>query len=451
MTRHDGGRLRRRARIVLCTLVAVLAAALAPGNGALAEDFVVAGPLVDYRAAGTAIAVDEPQGDFVSHSAYSGGATCPCGCGGCCGGESFWLRAETLLWRLSGQDLPPLVTASPTGTPLPGAGVLGDPSTSILYGGDTAGDGWRSGVRLSAGVWLDSCETFALVGDYFHLGQDGDDFSQGVDGDLIVTRPFFNTQTNTQDVQLISQLNELDGDVRVESFEELQGASIGLQQCLKRCCDPCGRGPSWRIDLVSGYRHYEHNSRLAIYEDLLVLPGTTQPLVPGTTIELRDQFDARNEFHGGEFGLKTRVERNGWLFESLLKVAVGRHRRTVDVDGSTLNTVPGAGAFLFDGGLLTSTATNIGSYQDTRTAVIPELRLSLAHRLTQRLTGRVGYSLIVWDEVALAADHLPPGLAVDPRNLPPVAAGGGPDPAFPGIQGSTLLAHGLDFGLELNY
>jgi hypothetical protein len=59
----------------------------------------------------------------------------------------------------------------------------------------------------------------------------------------------------------------------------------------------------------------------------------------------------------------------------------------------------------------------------------------------------VGYNVIIWNDVARAASHLPPGLQVDPRNLPPVQAGGGSEPEFPGIKGSQLLAHGLDLGV----
>ena len=59
--------------------------------------------------------------------------------------------------------------------------------------------------------------------------------------------------------------------------------------------------------------------------------------------------------------------------------------------------------------------------------------------------------MILWGDVARAASHLPPGLAVDPRNLPPVQGGGGPDPAFPGITGSDLVAHGFDFGVDFTY
>src|SRR5262249_54883705 len=68
---------------------------------------------------------------------------------------SFWARGEYLLWRVESQRLPPLLTASPPGTPLNAAGVLGTPGTVVLFGDERVNDEWRSGMRFELGAWLD--------------------------------------------------------------------------------------------------------------------------------------------------------------------------------------------------------------------------------------------------------------------------------------------------------
>jgi hypothetical protein len=108
--------------------------------------------------------------------------------------------------------------------------------------------------------------------------------------------------------------------------------------------------------------------------------------------------------------------------------------------------VPDGGTFTAPGGLLTSESTNICHYDDSAFVIIPEFRLGVGTQVTQSFSMRVGYNLIIWGDVAQAASHLPPGLQVDPRNLPPIQAGGGPEPEFPGIRGSQLIAHGFDAG-----
>jgi hypothetical protein len=365
------------------------------------------------------------------------------------GGWSWWIGADYLAWQLDDVGLPPLVTASPAGTPLDQAGVLGAPTTQILFGNEEVGDDLRSGFRVYGGVWFDCCQSCGISAEYFELDNDAFDFVQGSNANLIVTRPFFNAQDNTGDAELVSVPNELDGTVRVSGYDDFEGAAITLQKCMWRCCDPCGNTAQW--NMLGGYRYYNYESQLLITENLTVLPGTTSPLVPGTQISVRDQFDARSEFHGGEIGAQGRVTECWWWLDGMAKIAIGGHRRVVVVDGQTINTVPGAGTATFAGGLLTSEVTNIGRYGDTRTAVIPELRIGLGAQLTPQLSARVGYNVIIWSDVVRAAHHLPPGLRVDPRNIPPVVAGGGPDPAFPGLLGSQLLAHGLDVGLQYNY
>ncbi|MCA9238400.1 MAG: BBP7 family outer membrane beta-barrel protein [Planctomycetales bacterium] len=369
----------------------------------------------------------------------------------CCEiGPRAWFSAEYLLWQVSGVDVPALVTSSPAGTPLNQAGRLDDPSTTVLAGNDTILDGWRSGYALSGGVALDPCGRVAIIGDYFNAGRDSYRYGAGPDTGAIIARPFYNTQAGAQDVELVDVPNELSGRVDITGHTDFQGAGAALMANLWNCCDSCSDRSSG-LWVLGGYRYYQHDSRLNIVENLLVLPGTTTPLVPGTSILLSDQFTARNVFHGGEFGLQGRVQREEWWIDGLAAIAVGNNTRTVTVSGSTTNTVPGVGTSTAAGGLLTSSVTNIGRYEDSKTTVIPRFRLGAGVQLTEHLAARVGYNVIIWDDVAQAAAHLPPGLAVDPRNLPPVQAGGGPDPAFPGIQSSTVVAHGFDFGLLVDF
>ena len=360
---------------------------------------------------------------------------------------SAWFGVEYLHWRFDGSELPPVVTASPATSPINQAGRLDDPSTQILAGGQTVGDHWRSGYRLFGGVWLDCRQCWGIGVDYFDIGGDGYDFTSTPAPGLIVTRPFFNTELGQDDAELVSVPNELDGAVEVRANDTFGGAGVTINHPLLRCCDPCCCGNNSGLTLLSGYRYYRYDSNLSITENLTVLPGTLTPLVPGTTFFVQDRFRTHNVFNGGEIGLQAYKSRSWWRLDGLAKVAMGSQRRTVTVDGRTTIDVPGGGTFAAPGGLLTSEITNIGRYDDSAFVFIPEFRLGVGTQVTQSFSMRVGYNLIIWGDVARAASHLPPGLQVDPRNLPPIQAGGGPEPEFPGIRGSELVAHGLDAGV----
>src|SRR5205823_8188672 len=66
----------------------------------------------------------------------------------------FWVSAEFALGWFRGDQLPPLVTSSPPGTPRLSAGVVGLPTTAILFGNSTVNDDLRTGFRLGAGYWF---------------------------------------------------------------------------------------------------------------------------------------------------------------------------------------------------------------------------------------------------------------------------------------------------------
>jgi hypothetical protein len=381
--------------------------------------------------------------------------TCNCNCGQCnqccdCG-PSCWFGVEFLGWMLDGSDLPPLVTESPDSVPLADAGVLGEPDTRILFGNETVGDGIRAGYRIAVGGWLDCCRNIGIGGDYFNVGEDDENFFAAADNATILARPFFNTELNEPDAELVGVPDQLSGSVRVHSDDEFEGAGLTLNQCVWRRCDPCGCGPTAAIKVLSGYRYYHYDSNLVITENLLVLPNTQQPLVPGTTIFVQDRFRTNNEFHGGELGLQGYIQKNCWWVDGLTKVAIGSNRRTVVIGGETVNNVPNVGTASFVGGLLTSEVTNIGRYRDTDAVMIPEFRFGMGRAITCNCAVRAGYNLIIWPDVMRASDALPPGLRVDPRNLPPVQPGGGPDPRFPGFDGSALFAHGMDLAIQWTY
>ncbi len=392
------------------------------------------------------------QGDYTS-GACNGSCNCEDGPGFDDGYKHYfpiWLGAEWIYWRLDGNRLPPLVTDGPATPPQANVARLDDSGTRILSGGDTVNDSWRSGFRVFGGYWIDCCRTCGIGVDFFDVGNDPYKFTSEPDPNRVVGRPFFNTELGQDDVEFVSVPNELDGTVHVSSNDDFKGAGITFNRQLWRCCDPCSCS-SGELNFLGGYRFYQYDTSLTITENLTVLPGTTTPLVPGTTFFVQDRFRTHNEFNGGEIGFQGCFNHSCWLIDGTAKVALGEQHRTVTVNGQTITVVPGGGSATADGGLLTSGLTNIGRYDDSDFAIIPEFRLGVGAQLTHYCSVRVGYNLIVWNDVARAASHLPPGLQVDPRNLPPVQAGGGPEPEFPGIHGSQLLAHGLDLGVMFQF
>jgi hypothetical protein len=240
---------------------------------------------------------------------------------------------------------------------------------------------------------------------------------------------------------------ELDGVLTVSAFDDFQSAGAWLQKCIWFIGDGCSSTGTTRLNLLGGYRYYEQDSLVYIFESSSPVTGPNE----GDQHFAEDKFAGINEFHGGEIGLEARAQRCQWWCEGLAAVAVGPTRRIVFVEGRTLSIASGSTtALIEDGALLVSDLTNFGRYTDDDWQAIPRFRMSCGWQVREWLALKLGYNLVIWN-IVQAADALPPGLAVDPRNLPTPVAGDGTEPVFPGLRERTMLAHGLDLGLELSF
>ena len=446
--RVANGRMgRRTASSVVLQLVASLAAAL---------------PLAWLLAAGAAHARAATQltcGDLIScFSAGDCGDGSFCGNfvgpkGGCASGyEMLWFNAEYMAWQRDGFFLPPLMTAS-----LPADnGIIGAPSTVILAGNQTVSDHVRNGFGLDFGFWLNPCTGWAIAADYFNAGRDSYSVGVGPDDVRIFARPFLDAQTNVQNSVAINVPAQMVGAIGVSAFDDFQGAGAHVQKCLWSEGNGCTSLGATRLNALGGYRYYHQDSLVFIREDFGALEGNAAGLEEGFEHHAFDKFAGRNEFHGAEIGLEGRFQRCRWWCEGLACVAAGPTRHVVFVEGVTANEDPSFGLIVVRGNLLVSGApapnTNFGRYTRDNWQAIPRFRIGAGWQLNEWISLKLGYNLIIWN-IVQAADALPPNLEVDVRNLPEIDPmnPGGPEPTFPGIRERTMVAHGLDLGLELSF
>jgi hypothetical protein len=382
-----------------------------------------------------------------------------CGLPLCSPPGRFWLRGDYLMWWTSGMQLPPLVTTSPRGTPQAQAGVLGQPGTSVLYGDQTVNTDGRSGVRTTIGMWLDACHVWNVEFDYLTLGGRDNSFTETSTGVPILARPFFDVQGNAQASELSAYPGVVEGTVTAQVSEYFQSAGVLVSYNLcscNSCLDPCEKNcvatdmnccPPLlycsRTDFLMGFRTYSLGDHLNVHEALDVPTGD----LVGTTIDVHDNFSARNDFYGSELGLRSKIYRGRWSFDVLAKVAMGNTRQVANIDGQTVVAVPGQPIQRYNAGVL-AVGTNSGTYQRDVFTVIPQVGLELGYQLGCHWRAYVGYDLLFWGDVWRSGDQV--DLNIDPRNLPPAQAGGLPFPAFPG-HSTSFWAQGLNVGTEFRF
>jgi hypothetical protein len=408
-----------------------------------------------------------------SGSVSSGTGSGSCGCGSCgstaptcncgmsksglggalSGNGHMWVDAELLLWWNKGMNVPPLVTASPAGTPRNLAGVLGAPTTAVLFGGDTVDDEMEPGFRVRAGMWLDDCNLCGVEGSFFFLGTASKNATFNCNDAPIIARPFIDVNpgvTNPFNAQLVgfgspnSELvclpGLLNGTINVHTSTDLYGFDANFRHNL---LSECGH----RLDLLVGYRYLNLKDRVDITENLNVLSNANPALAQGTTFLLQDSFKSTNDFNGGQIGLVGERQFGQWFLGARNLVALGNTHSDVTINGFTRITSPAGVSTVNAGGLLTQ-PTNIGSFSADKFAVVYEAETMLGYQLTDSIRAFAAYSFLYWSNVARAGDQI--DLVVNSSQIPPGTLNGVARPLFV-RHAKDFWAQGISFGMEMKY
>ncbi len=346
--------------------------------------------------------------------------------------DAITARGDYLLWWTRGMRVPPLVTTGPP------AGILGQPNTTILYGNSTLTDRARSGGRFVLDFWTQPNMASGFELSYFDLGKQTSTFRASSTGDPILARPIFDIVAGVEASRLIASPNLVDGSIAVDATTEMYGVEALLRRVLTRY-------DSTRIDWTLGWRFNRLDDDLSIRENTIVRGGGVFP--NGTTFDLFDRFDTRNEFHGAQLGLIMEERCARWSWETVIKLAMGNTHSRVVIDGATTTTVPSVAPVDTVGGLL-ALPTNMGVYRENHFSVMPEFGVTLKCDLTNRLQATFGYSFIYWSKV------LRPGDQID-RDINQTQLGGGvlagaARPEFSPVT-TDFWAQGMNFGLEYRY
>lgn len=356
--------------------------------------------------------------------------------------------AEFLTWWL--QDAPlaaPLVTVGSARS----LGILDRPGTSILFGGSGLSYDAAPGFRLTAGSWFDAQQIIGLEGSGFWVGQTATRFTAGSNlaWGPVLARPVQNAVTGLQTSQLISFPGSIAGTAEVTATALLGGADANLRLGL------FGGGPV-QASLLFGYRYLDLTETLAIHQNAQLrddaVTGFEGLRLSGPAlVALHDSFRTRNQFNGGQVGLRTAVALGRFDVEMLAKVALGSTYQTVDITGNTAVLAPGRLSAVAPGGLL-ALPSNSGRFHDSAFAVVPEVGVTVGYQLTDNLRFLVGYNFLYWSNVVRPGDSINP--LINPTQLPSSLRFGplfGPAQPVATFQTRDFWAQGLTLGLVLRF
>jgi putative beta barrel porin BBP7 len=353
----------------------------------------------------------------------------------------FWVEMEYLAWSVKGDRLPPLVTTSPTGTLPAQAGILGPPSTTVLFGDSSVNGGWRSGGRLRAGYWFDPQHQSGIEASIFGLEHASTGFNANSSGAPVLARPFFDPTTGLQNAMLIAFPDLVSGAVTASEISRLYGAGALYRRNIGSYATPWG---AERFSLLVGYRFLHESDRLDIASQSTALAGGGIPA--GTVFASSDSFHARSNFHGVDLGVAGEFSRGPWMLEWRAKVALGANFNESQINGASTITADGV-ATSSPGGLL-ALSSNIGSYTQTRFAAVPDFAVKAGYRFAPAWQIVAGYEVLYWTGVQRAGGLI--DTTVNPNLIPP-AAGGGPQRPQAQFDTSSLLGQGFSVGIKHDF
>ncbi len=357
-----------------------------------------------------------------------------------------WVSAEYLMWWNRSAQVPPLVTTSSPAY----NGVLGQGDTRVLLGG-TFNNTFHSGMRVGGGHWFDEgCNGFDWR--VFWLDPSSANFSASTPPFALLARPFYNTNPNITlpglgvgpTAEVVAGPGVATGKVTSQLTTTIWGAEANYRSFLAGNCFS-------RLDLLLGYRYFNLGEQLTVTESFIRQPGSNLAVgTPALAGVISDRIRTENHFHGGQIGLAGTIQRGRWSLDTRAAIAFGTTFQSVDISGSQQLMMANGAVVTTPGGLLAVPGANIGHWNQTHFAVLPEVGVNLGYQVTQNLKVFVGYNIIALSSVVRPGGAVNPNIdaARIPNFLPP-GTGTPVNPAqpFPIMQTNGFFIQGISFGL----
>jgi hypothetical protein len=424
--------------------------------------------LILLASAGRTFAQTAPPGNPTAGPepapAWAAGATaapvctwegCATNCGPC-----VWASADYLLWWFKDGPLPsPFVLTGDPNTNNPGA--LNAGGLPVLTGSGI-NYGALSGIRVTAGGWLGSAGGLGIEGSGFLLPQQTKSFRAASDatGNPVLGFRYLDPPVNGVAAEDIFQasippgnpfgLGPFAGSLAVVSSTRLWGSEVNAVAGLIN-------NGSLRVQALAGFRYTDLSESLslqlqstAVDMGTLTFQGNTVTAPGG--IATIDSFQTRNQFYGGQLGLRSEYCLGRFFISSTGKIALGSVHESVNVLGtSTLIPNPGPIVTVPTGQF--AEPSNIGRRTRDQFAVIPEQEVKIGYQVTSWLRATVGYDYLYMSRVVRPGSQV--DLIIDDRTnvVNPGFVPGTTGTTFPRPQFNTtsFWAQGVTFGLELRY
>jgi hypothetical protein len=353
----------------------------------------------------------------------------------------FWLSAEYLMWWTKGQQLPPLLTVGSPGDANPAA--LGQPGTSILYGGGSISPGMSSGGRIKGGLWFGDDRVYGVDASFFFLAPNTTTSSFSSPSNQVLALPFFDSLNNEAAASILAYPGQNSATFTAAVKNSLYGADTDFRVALWRSLHV-------QASLLAGFRYLQVNDSLDITTNA-TSASNGQSQAPSVSVISTSNFATQNSFYGVQVGGDLSWYWGNFCLDALVKVALGATHESATIGGSTQMITAGTYTTDYTFGPL-ALATNIGTYSRNVLAVAPEAGLNLGYQFNPHLRAMLGCTALYLSRAMRPGDTIDTGVnpTVLANALLSTPTTGSSHPAFPNTD-SDFWAIGANLGLEFRF
>jgi hypothetical protein len=307
--------------------------------------------------------------------------------------ERWYAGVEVLHWWLREGRIPPLLTTS---SPASG-GVLGQPDTEVLYGGDrleTRHGNQFLGGRFTLGCWLTDDPSLAVEVRGFFLERDSTYFKATSPGDPLLAIPYINANNGQPTAEIVAGLGPeglrngaFNGFTKIEVF----GEEINLVTPVSIC-------DGWDCVLLGGLRLLQMRDRADFTATGRLLPD--QAILFGVS----DHFRVHNYFWGGQLGLRVQRDFGDWFIQLEADAALGATSSDLSARGDRTRHTP-VDKTVEPFGLFVR-PSNAGKHSHCGLDAVFDLEARLGYRLTDWLSASLGGTFLAWLNPVRAGDQV---------------------------------------------
>ncbi len=368
--------------------------------------------------------------------------------GGGAHGPRAWVGAEYLLYWTKDASIPfPVASVGPAA----GAGILGSSGAQLLYGNTTMDFNNFSGIRVIGGYWITNNESVGIEGNFFMLPKKRASTPTLTGSDIlpVLARPFFDTANNRQSSRVLSKPGQFIGNIQTTSGLELWGAEVGP---VWRARDN-GR---WTLDAIAAFKFLSLNESLTIADTANALNNGVSVLQGrafgnASTLSVRDEFRTTNNFYGATIGARGNIHVEAFTWSVTGKLGLGTMESKVQATGTSTLSGGATPPLTSIGGFYASGA-NLGTFDRSHFAVIPEFSSNLNVQITSHLAVNIGYNYLYINNVLRPGDQI--NGRINPNGIPTSpnfgARTGPTGPTIP-LANSDFWAQGFNLAFIVGY